>query len=133
VVGNDTRLLQALPRLLDRAGRQEGDAVVLGAAGSSHAHALSEVEHTATRLARLLNAPVEVGHAATARPTVAEAVARARERGARRVAVASWLLAPGLFHARMAEAGAEVVSDPLCADDAVARVVLERYREYCRR
>jgi sirohydrochlorin ferrochelatase len=56
-----------------------------------------------------------------------------RRGGARRVVVASYLLAPGYFQRRIAEAGADVVSPPLGAHDALARLVLRRYDEACRR
>ena len=53
--------------------------------------------------------------------------------GARRVVVASYLLAPGLFADRIATAaraaGAAVVSAPLGAAPEVADVLLDRYAE----
>ncbi len=53
--------------------------------------------------------------------------------GARRVVVASYLLAPGLFADRIATAaraaGAAVVSAPLGAAPEVADVLLDRYTE----
>ncbi|MGO1315861.1 MAG: sirohydrochlorin chelatase, partial [Cellulomonadaceae bacterium] len=44
-----------------------------------------------------------------------------------RVVVASYLLAPGVFHDRLAGAGADVVSAPLAPDVRLAQVVLARY------
>jgi sirohydrochlorin ferrochelatase len=53
--------------------------------------------------------------------------------GARRVAVATYLLAPGLFADRIREtslaAGAAAVSAPLGAADDVADVLLGRYQQ----
>lgn len=72
---------------------------------------------------------MEVAFIATGRPTVAERVARLRERGHGRVVVASWLLAPGLFHDRLAHAGADAVADPLCPAPAIAHAVVDRYRQ----
>jgi sirohydrochlorin ferrochelatase len=60
---------------------------------------------------------------------VPKAVARARRAGARRVAVASYLLADGLFQGRLAEAGADVVGAPLGAHPAVIRLACRRRRE----
>src|SRR5829696_1902904 len=53
---------------------------------------------------------------------------KGRAIGERRVAVASWLLAPGLFHARLADAGANAVAAPLGAHPDVVAAVVARYR-----
>lgn len=126
-LGADPRLVAAAARRLARAGHRRGEPVVLAAAGSSDPGALAEVEHAARALSALVRAPVEPGYAATAAPTVAEAVGGLRARGARRVAVASWLLAPGLFQERLRQAGADAVAGPLCPDPAVAEVLADRY------
>ncbi|ASU83935.1 cobalamin biosynthesis protein CbiX [Nocardiopsis gilva YIM 90087] len=128
-LGGDARLITAAERRLRRAGWAPGDAVVLAAAGSSDAGARAQVRDAADRLSGALEAPVEVGYIATATPRVPEVVRRVRRRGHGRVAIASWLLAPGLFHQRLAEAGADVVAAPLCPDDEVAEAVAARYRE----
>lgn len=51
--------------------------------------------------------------------------------GSGRVVVASYLLAPGYFHDRVLEAGADVVTAPLAPpdkpDDRLVRIVLDRY------
>lgn len=124
-------LLDALCDRLRQAGYRTGDAVVLAAAGSSDRRALAEVDSVAEALAARLRTPVRVGYAATASPTVADAVARARRSGggSGRVAVASWLLAPGLFQRRLAESGADVVATPLGAHPAVVDLVLHRYAD----
>ncbi|HEX7806980.1 MAG TPA: sirohydrochlorin chelatase, partial [Cellulomonas sp.] len=44
-----------------------------------------------------------------------------------RVVIASYLLAPGYFHDRVLEAGADVVSAPLAPDDRIVAIVLDRY------
>ncbi|MBK1788958.1 sirohydrochlorin chelatase [Prauserella cavernicola] len=49
-----------------------------------------------------------------------------------RVAVASWLLAPGLFQRRVAAAGADVTAEPLGAHPAIIDLVLRRYRDALR-
>ncbi|WP_405375138.1 MULTISPECIES: sirohydrochlorin chelatase [unclassified Microbacterium] len=58
---------------------------------------------------------------------VPEAFAQARATGARRVVAASYVLAPGHFADVIARGGADVVTAPLAPDDAVARIVAERY------
>ena len=43
--------------------------------------------------------------------------------------MASYLLAPGYFHDRVLEAGADVVTAPLAPDDRLVEIVLDRYDE----
>lgn len=129
--GPAPELVAVLADRLREAGYAAGDAVVLAAAGSSDDRALGEVASAAHTLGARLRRPVRVGYAATARPSVADAVAAARRPGTR-VAVASWLLAPGLFQRRVDEAGADVVSTPLGTHPRVADLVLRRYREALR-
>src|SRR5690606_21157799 len=73
------------------------------------------------------------GFVAGAGPALDAVVAGLRRGGADRVAVASYLLAPGRFHDRMAACGADVVAPPIGAHPAVARLVLRRYDEARRR
>lgn len=127
-IGSDPRVAATLARRLTQAGWRRGDAVVLAAAGSSDAGALAEVDAAAARLAERIGTRVRVGYVTTARPTVAEAVAQARAAGASRVVVATWLLAPGLFHDWLADAGADALAAPLCPDPGVADAVLARFR-----
>ena len=56
------------------------------------------------------------------------AMALARHRG-RRVAVASYLLAEGLFQQRLRECGADVVAEPLGIHPAVVRLIARRRGE----
>jgi sirohydrochlorin ferrochelatase len=67
--------------------------------------------------------------ASAAAPDVPAAVAALRAAGARRIAVASWFLAPGRLPDRVtALAGpAAVVAEPLGADPALAALVVDRY------
>jgi sirohydrochlorin ferrochelatase len=127
-LGPDERLLTAAVERLTEAGWRRGDAVVLAAAGSSDARALADVAVASDALAGHVGVPVSVGYVATAEPTVPDAVSEARAAGASRVAVASWLLAPGLFQNRLADAGADVVAGPLGAHPGVVVAVLDRYR-----
>lgn len=127
-LGDHPAVLDTAVRRLVAAGHRPGDAVVLACAGTSDPHAGAELRQAASRLSRRLAAPVEVAFIATGRPTVTERVAQLRERGHRRVAVATWLLAPGLFHDRLARTGADLVADPLCPDPAISHAVVARYQ-----
>ncbi|MFC5287359.1 sirohydrochlorin chelatase [Actinokineospora guangxiensis] len=124
-LGPSAGLVSALHDRLAAAGWRPGDAVVMAAAGSSDPRALAEVRRAAVLLGARTGAAVRVGFAATAHPRVAEVVAGVRGR----VAVASWLLAPGLFHRAVADCGAEVVAAPLGAHPKVAELVARRYAE----
>jgi sirohydrochlorin ferrochelatase len=126
-LGTDPRVLAAAVRRLRAAGYRPGDAVVLAAAGSSDPGSPAQTAAAAERLSRALGTPVTTGYAATARPTVAEAVAGLRAQGHRRVAVATWLLAPGLFARRLTQAGADAVAAPLCPDEGVAAAAAALY------
>ncbi|GAA2078752.1 sirohydrochlorin chelatase [Streptomyces albiaxialis] len=127
-LGSGPALLPALVDRLAEAGVRDGDVVVLAAAGTSSPEARAEVEGVAARLGRLVggHGPAPVGWAATAEPRIEETVAELRASGARRVAVATWLLAPGLFADRVRSCGADVVADPLGAHPAVLRLLTER-------
>jgi sirohydrochlorin ferrochelatase len=89
--------------LADRLGdAHPADAFVLGAAGTSDPTGMADVRAAARLLGRHLG---------------------------RRVAVASYLLAPGFFHRRVLSAGADLVSPPIGVHDALARLILRRYDE----
>jgi sirohydrochlorin ferrochelatase len=124
------RLLSGLPaRGCGRARLRRSDAVVLGAAGSSDPAGVADVRTAAGLLSRRLGRPVPFGFVAAGGPSLADVVAEQRAGGAGRVLVASYLLAPGFFHGRMLDAGADHVSDPIGAHDALARLVLRRFDE----
>lgn len=125
-LGPSDAVVGALADRLHAAGRRPGDAVVLGAAGSSDPMSHRDVDSVARSLSAVLDAPVEVAFAApTAKapqyPSVGDAVATVR-RTHRRVAVASHLLAPGLFQHRLECSGADVVAQPL----GLHRLIVER-------
>ncbi len=107
-------------------------AIVLAAAGSSRPAANAAVARTAAawQSARGWRAVVPA-YASAASPTPGEAVAALLRAGAPRVAVATYLLAPGVFADQVREAslaaGAEAVSAALGAAPEVADVVVERY------
>ena len=129
-LGPDERLVAVLTDRLLFAGADPRDpltAVVLAAAGSSDPRAVADVEDTADLLQRVWAGPVTTGYGSAARPTVPDAVAAARRGGAERVVVAAYLLAPGHFADRLAEAGADAITAPLLPDDRIAAVLLDRY------
>ncbi|WP_157408079.1 sirohydrochlorin chelatase [Actinomadura atramentaria] len=115
-------------------GLGPGDAVVLAAAGSADPAGGADARTAARLLGRRLRRPVVCGSVvggsgAGAGTPLPAAVAALRAGGARRVVAASYLLAPGFFQDRVAASGADAVTAPLGAHDAVARLLLRRYDE----
>jgi sirohydrochlorin ferrochelatase len=125
--GPAPELVDAMLERLTTAGYRAGDSVVLAAAGSSDTRALADVETAAHALAVRLGTPVRVGYAATASPTIADIV----KQSSGRVAVASWLLAPGLFQRRVRDCGAQVVAGPIGTHPGVVDLVMRIYRAGC--
>jgi sirohydrochlorin ferrochelatase len=113
---------------LMKSGWRPGDSVILGAAGTSDHRARADLHTTATLLSALTGSRVSLGFAATGSPHVHEAVDSARRDGARRVAVASYLLADGLFQQRLLRCGADLVSQPLGTHPGLARLIANRFR-----
>ncbi len=112
-------------RLVEAGG--PGDAVVLAAAGSSRRRSLAEVGAAASALSTLVERPVVPAFLTAAEPSVPDAVAALRARGHARVAVASYLLAPGVFADRIADAGADLVSAPIGVHPHVVKAVRSAY------
>ncbi|WP_280255547.1 sirohydrochlorin chelatase [Nocardia wallacei] len=127
-MGPDPALARIMRVRLRAAGRRPGDAVVFAAAGSSDARARHDVRRAARLLADDLDAPVRVAHIATGEPRVPEVVASLRDSGSRRVFIASYLLAHGLFHQRLHDCGADGVAAPIGVHPAVVRLLADRYR-----
>lgn len=134
-LGPHPRLLRALERRLREAVQDatpEDTALVLAAAGSSRPNANAAVARLAAqwRSARGWQA-VLPAYASAASPAPADAVAALRRSGAKRVVVATYLLAPGYFADQVREqslaAGAQAVSAPLGAAPEVADVIVLRY------
>jgi sirohydrochlorin ferrochelatase len=109
----------AMADRLREAGWRRGDAVVLAAAGSSDPRAVADVRAAARLLSGEVGRRVRVGFVATGAPQVGALVAGLRAAGEARIVVASWLLAPGLFHRRLDTAGADAVAAPLGAHPAI--------------
>jgi sirohydrochlorin ferrochelatase len=127
VLGPDAALNEVLLKRLQQAGWRAGEAVVLAAAGSSDPAGATATETQAQLLTEKTRGPVLAGYASAAAPDVPTAVAALRAAGAKRVAVATYLLAPGFFAGSVADSGADLVSEPLGPHDAIARLVLRRY------
>lgn len=126
-LGPDPRLVDLLVQRLDEAGADDHDAVVLAAAGSSDPRAAAAVEQVVAGLAARRSGRVAVGYGSGCDPRVPVAVAAAREAApGTRVVVASYLLAPGFFHDRLLESGADLVTTPLGPDARLTQVVLDR-------
>jgi sirohydrochlorin ferrochelatase len=115
-LGPDPALVRSLRRALPPA-----DAVVLAAAGSSDPAWRADIAGVAAQLG------AHVAYASGTELRVPDVVAHLREQGARRIAVAAYLLAEGLFYRSLHRAGADAVTPPLCADPAVVDLVLARY------
>ena len=131
VLGPDHLLLRALERRLAEGGVDVGDAsvaVVLAAAGSTDAAAVAGVRELADSWRAAGGwRDVRAAFASAAAPAVADAVAALRAEGAGRVAVASYLLFPGVFADKLAAAGADVTSVPMADAPEVVELVLRRY------
>jgi sirohydrochlorin ferrochelatase len=139
-LGPHPLLLTALERRLAPAEDPSEVGVVLAAAGSSDPEANATIACLAAQWqARTGWFAVRPAYASAAAPDPATAVTQLREAGARRVVVATYLLAPGLFADRIREAslaaGAAAVSPALLpwppaaggASPEVADVMLDRY------
>ena len=87
--------------------------MVLAAAGSTDPRAIADARNQAALLASHLQVPVLAAFASAGQPTVDEAVTALAARTGGPVAVASYLLAPGVFADRLRASGAAWVSAPL--------------------
>ncbi|MFN8077095.1 MAG: CbiX/SirB N-terminal domain-containing protein [Kineosporiaceae bacterium] len=113
-----------------RGGTPSGlDAVVLAAAGSSDPRAVADVEETARMLADAVGVSVTAAYLSAAAPKVEDAVASLRGRGAARIGLATYLIAPGVFADRLERCGADVVSATLAPHPLLTRLILRRYDE----
>jgi sirohydrochlorin ferrochelatase len=131
-LGPDPLLTTALAARLAEAGVPAGTPVVLGAAGSAAPAAADEVRRQAALLGELLGVQVLAAFAAVGDPSVPAAVSELRTRTGGKVAIASYLLAPGHFHDQLSQAGADWVTEPLSGQPALAGLVIDRYRTAAR-
>ncbi|HJQ47860.1 MAG TPA: sirohydrochlorin chelatase [Amycolatopsis sp.] len=136
VLGIDPVLEDVALDRLSEAGADPGDrslGVVLAGVGSSRTAANQAVVDLAGRWNARYRMRV-VPAFATARPDVPSAIAKLRARGAERIAVASWFLAPGLLPARIAAQARAAAPDVLLArslapDPRIAELILRRYND----
>jgi sirohydrochlorin ferrochelatase len=136
VLGPSALLVRGLERRLAEAGVRDRAAtgLVLAAAGSSDPRALAGLEDLAREWQREGGwRAVRPAYASAATPRTADAVRGLRADGVRDVAVAPYVLAPGLLPDRIAgeaaDAGATWLAAPLGAAPEVAGVLLRRYDE----
>jgi sirohydrochlorin ferrochelatase len=110
---------------------QPYNGICLAAAGTRMCEARATVEEVARALGERLGVPAQVAYAAGAQPSGGEAVRMLRERGADRVGVAAYFLAPGQLYATVTssamEAGAIAAAEPLGASPDLACLILDRY------
>ncbi|MFE3445542.1 sirohydrochlorin chelatase [Nocardia sp. NPDC059180] len=101
--------------------------VAVAAVGSSSAAANIRTAEVARTLAAATGWKTEICFATTG-PSVTEAAARLRARGAERVLVAPWFLAPGLLTDRLVNQAPDLVhTQVLGPHPALTDVVLDRY------
>lgn len=134
VFGADPRLLQLLhervrteytARGWDTEPQRLG--IALAAVGSSSAAANRQTARLARRFAARTGIATDICFA-TAEPTLARAVARLRTRGADRLLVAPWFLAPGRLTDRLRDQEPLVPhAGVLGPDPALADIVWDRY------
>ena len=124
--GPSPALAQVMRERLVEVGWRHGDAVVMAAAGSSDPVAHSDLIKAAALLSDRVG-ETHIGFVATGAPVVADVVDRLRRSGHRRVFIASYLLAPGVFHSKLHNCGATAVADPLGAHTEVVRLLVGRF------
>ncbi len=127
-LGPSPEIARIVVQQMAKSGWRPGDSVILAAAGTSDRRARADLCTTAALLSALTGSRVELAFAATGDPDVHEAVTNARRQGARRVVVASYLLAEGLFQERLRGCGADLVTPPLGTHPGLARLVAHRFR-----
>ncbi|MFG3258222.1 sirohydrochlorin chelatase [Streptomyces sp. NPDC048172] len=136
VLGPHPLLTAALERRLRQTGLDPRQApstgIVLASAGSSDPEAIAVIAEVAREWRRTTGwCAVRPAFASAALPRTADAVRALRADGVRRVAVAPYVLAPGLLPDRIAagarEAGADVLAPVLGAAPELARLAALRY------
>jgi sirohydrochlorin ferrochelatase len=125
-LGPDPVLAAVMDERLIEAGWRPGDVVVMAAAGSSDPRAHRDVYCAARMLADRVG-EIQLGFVATGAPRVADVVRVLRANGRRRIFVAPYLLARGVFHDRLTECAAAGVAAPLGAHPGVADLIAGRF------
>lgn len=133
-LGEDPRLVEVMRERmadLDVSVHDRELGVLVVAVGASRAEANARTATLAGILAEGTRwAGVQVGYATGPHPSVTDGIELLRHRGAQRVVLAPWFIAPGRITDRVAEiAGAAGVSmaEPLGAHPMLAATVLDRF------
>ncbi|MCQ0002666.1 sirohydrochlorin chelatase [Streptomyces sudanensis] len=132
-LGPSPLLLRAVERRLYETGLTPADrpatGVVLAFAGSTDPEADAAATRTARELRRAGWYAVRPAFASAALPRTGDAVRALRAGGARRVAVAPYVIAPGRLSDRIAKdaAGADALAEVLGPAPELARLLLDRY------
>ncbi|WP_407689316.1 sirohydrochlorin chelatase [Mycobacterium sp. HUMS_1102779] len=136
VLGEDARLVSVLHERLAEVGVSPHDddlGVVVVAIGSSHAAVNARTAQVPAMLAAGTRwAGATIAFATRPDPSVPQAVHRLQRRGARRVVMAPWFLAPGLITDRVSTYAREngiPMAAPLGAHPLVAETLLDRYEQ----
>jgi sirohydrochlorin ferrochelatase len=124
-LGPDPVLAAIMHGRLLEVGWAPGDPVVMAAAGSSDPAARAELVQAAELLAELVG-EVHLGFVATGAPRVADLIGHIKGAG-RRVFIASYLLAPGVFHTKLGQCGAHAVTEPLGAHADLVALLAHRF------
>ena len=127
-LGPDPSLTTLLVRRLTEAGANRGEPLILAAAGSSREDGTTDARAAADLLAADWGGPVIAAFGSAAHPRVKQAVHDARA-ASNRAIIASYLMGNGFFHDRLTGSGADVVTEPLDADELVIAAILRRYQE----
>ena len=130
-LGPSRGIAQIVAQQLVKSGWRPGDSVILAAAGTSDPRARADLRITAALVSTQTRASVDLGFAAIGDPhgreALEKALERARRRG-RRVVVASYLLADGLFQEVLRASGADIVTRPLGTHPGLARLIASRFQ-----
>jgi sirohydrochlorin ferrochelatase len=133
----ERRLGEALVATIGRhhapmAGSNRPDAIVLAAAGSRSTRAMQSAAQVALTLGSVSGLPCRAAFTTNGTVTVREAIHAFHRRGAHRVAVATYLFAPGVLADRVADdasrAGALAMAAPLADAPEMVDLVLARAR-----
>ncbi|HNM94765.1 MAG TPA: sirohydrochlorin chelatase [Mycobacterium sp.] len=133
-LGEDPRLVEVMRQRLAEADVAAGDphlGVLVVAVGSSRPEANARTATVADALAHNTRwSGVAVAHAAGPRPSVAAGIEALRRRGARRIILAPWFIAPGRITDRVAEIARDAgvrMAAPLGAHALLAETLLDRF------
>jgi len=134
VLGEDDRLVSVLRQRVTELGASRLDdrlGVLVVAIGSSNATANARTAEVAPKLLDGTRwTAATTAFATHPEPSLADAVHLLRRRGARRVVIAPWFLAPGLLPDRVrrfAQGAGIAMAAPLGAHRLVAETVLDRF------